>query len=222
MPSNTIATIKERALHELRTQAGLSTQIYAEDTLLVNIQSVFDELMNMPNIWFPEYMHWNTWTVDGTTGEVTNDLTSLLDRHTDIRVMYYDARETPVSRLPSTQRPDKVRGNATFWEPLSQDAKIFRLLPITTPTGSLYVHHLTRPAQFTADEDVCWFDLDMMATGAAYYFLAGEGAEPDATNSMRAHFVTKRSAVIENIVDPTIPLNRFRQAQTPDTWYTLG
>lgn len=222
MPSNTIATIKERVLYELRTQAGLSTQIYAEDVILTNIQSTFDELMNMSDVFWPDYMKWNTWTVDGTTGEVTDDITAELTRHEDIRMMWYDQRDYPIQRLPSMQRYDKVRGVATFWEPLLQDPKIFRILPIDTPTASLLVHHKIRPASFVADDDVCWMDLDMIACGAAYYFLAGEGAEADATNSMRAHFITKRKEIIDNMIDYEVPLNRFRRAQLPDTWYTLS
>lgn len=219
MPSNTIGTVKERALQELRTQAGLSTQIYAEDVLLTNIQSVFDELMNMSDVFWPDYMKWNTWTLDGSTGIVTETLTSDLTRHEDIRLMWYDQRESPIPRLPSLQRYDKVRGTATFWEPLYQNPKIFRVLPIDTPAASVIVHHKIRPAAFTSDDDVCWMDLDMMACGAAYYFLAGEGAEADATNAMRAHFVTKRQEIIDNMIDYEVALNRYRRSQIPDVWY---
>lgn len=220
MPASLISALKLRALDELKTQGGLSTQVYTEDALLTNIQSVFDELLNMGEVWWPEYMTWSAFTLDGSTGEVTDNLAGVLDRHTDIRMMWYADRDVPIVRLPGTQRYDKVRGTATFWEPLKQDAKVFRILPIDSDAATITVHHTTRPAKFTDDTDEVWMDEDMMAVGAAYYYLSAENAEADATNAMRAHFITRRDAIINDTIDTEVALNRYQRAHTPDIWYT--
>lgn len=222
MSSTTVGNVRARTMNELRTQGGLSTQIYADDVILTNIQSCFDSLFDMPDVWWPDYTFWTEMTVDGTTGQVTENLSDVLYDHTHIRAMYYDGNDRTVARLPSNIRPNSVSGQAAYWQPLAQDTKIFRLLPIDTPTATLEVHHKKRPAKFLEETDVIYFSEELLALGAAYYFLAGEGAERDPTNAMLARYMDQRKLIVDNVVDARVPLSRRTGSLYPTDWYWGG
>ena len=92
--SDLVTQIEKR----LRIVAGVAAQLYAEDALLHSVQTSFDRLFKIR--WWPMYSEYATWTLDGTTGQVTTDITLLVKSFTDIRRMWFEDDQSPLMRLP--------------------------------------------------------------------------------------------------------------------------
>ena len=171
-----VSALVTRVEKRLRIVAGVSAQLYAEDTIAHSIQTSFDRLFKIR--WWPMYSDQTTWTLDGTTGRVTTDLTALIKTFTDIHRIWYDEDESPLMRLPSDKRPDKVTGTkARYWEPLKQTpTRVFRVLPITT-TGDVHVRYKTKPDDFLIT-DTIYLDPLLLELAAAYEYVVTDGANP--------------------------------------------
>ncbi len=165
-----------RVEKRLRIVAGVSAQLYAEDTIVHSIQTSFDRLFKIR--WWPMYSTLATYTLDGTAGKVTTDLTALIKQFTDIRRIWYDEDESPLMRLPSDKRPDKVTGTqARYWEPLKQEiTRVFRIIPITT-AGDVHVAFRTKPDDFLIT-DTIFLDPLLLELAAAYEYVVTDGANP--------------------------------------------
>ncbi len=171
-----VSALVVRVEKRLRIVAGVSAQLYAEDTIVHSIQTSFDRLFKIR--WWPMYSTLSTWTLDGTAGKITADLATLVKSFTDIRRIWYDEDESPLMRLPSDKRPDKVTGtNARYWEPLKQEpTRVFRVIPITT-TGDIHVAYRTKPDDFDMD-DTIYLDPLLLELAAAYEYVVTDGANP--------------------------------------------
>ena len=172
-----VSALVTRVEKRLRIVAGVSAQLYAEDTILHSIQTSFDRLFKIR--WWPMYTTaLATYTLDGTTGKVTTDLTALIKHFTDIQRIWYDEDEAPLTRLRTDKRPDKVTGtNARYWEPLKQEpTRVFRVIPITT-TGDVHVRFKTKPDDFLIT-DTIYLDPLLLELAASYEYVVTDGANP--------------------------------------------
>ncbi len=172
-----VSALVTRVEKRLRIVAGVSAQLYAEDAILHGIQTSFDRLFKIR--WWPMYTTaLATYTLDGTAGKVTTDLTALIKDFTDIHRIWYDEDEAPLTRLRTDKRPDKVTGTkARYWEPLKQEAtRVFRIIPITT-TGDVHVRFRTKPDDFKIT-DTIYLDPLLLELAAAYEYVVTDGANP--------------------------------------------
>ena len=83
---STLTELVTRTADRLSMVAGTGVQTYAEDRIAEMIQHKFDVLFE--EAFWPQFLTWATFTLDGTLGIVTTDLTSLLKRYEDIRVVF--------------------------------------------------------------------------------------------------------------------------------------
>ena len=74
----TLSTLIDRVADRLSMVAGTGVQTYAEDRIAEMIQHKFDVLFD--EIWWPQFLTWETLTLDGTLGVVTIDLTEKVKR----------------------------------------------------------------------------------------------------------------------------------------------
>ena len=77
--------------------AGTGVQVYAEDRIAEMIQHKFDVLFD--EVFWPQFLTWATWTLDGTLGVVTTDLTDLVKRFEDVRVVFPENSNTALTCL---------------------------------------------------------------------------------------------------------------------------
>lgn len=171
-----VSALVTRVEKRLRMVAGVSVQLYAEDHILHSIQTAFDRLFMIR--WWPSYMSWTTWTLDGTAGKVTTDLTLLVKEFTDIRGIWYDTDSETLPRVPTNMRVDRLVGTeARYWEPLKQEiTRVFRILPVTT-TGDVHVHYRTKPDDFGIT-DTIYLNPLLLELAAAYEHVVADGANP--------------------------------------------
>ena len=89
--------------------AGTGVQVYAEDRIAEMIQHKFDVLFD--EVFWPQFMSWEELTLDGTLGIVTTDMTSKIKRFDDIRVIFAENSNTPLTKLAGlTTNQFELRG----------------------------------------------------------------------------------------------------------------
>ncbi len=168
---------------------GTGVQIYAEDRIAEMIQHKFDILFD-ERFW-NQFLAWATWTLDETLGVVTVDLTDIVKRFEDIRVIYPENFTTPLTELSAiTQNPFQLTGSRPQQFEANNDiVKPFRIWPLTS-TGNIVVQYRTKPEPFT-DEDIVPFDDQALILGAAYDYLEDDGTNPNATQKFQNLFESR-------------------------------
>jgi hypothetical protein len=171
--------------------AGTGVQTYAEDRIAEMIQHKFDVLFE--EAFWPQFCTWYEWTLDGTLGIVTTDLTDILKRFEDIQVIMPDNSNTAITKLASlTTNPFTLAGTTPIhYEALgptfdNKTTRVFRIWPLAS-TGDIKVRVRTRPATFISTDEVD-FDDQALILGATFDYLEDDGTNSNATQKFQLLF----------------------------------
>jgi len=186
----TFATLIERTATRLSQVAGASVQLYSEDRIAEMIQHKFDVLFDEA-FWGQFVTFGESMTLDGSTGVVTIDLTDKIKRFEDIRAIYPDDSNTPLSKLPeSTLNPDTITGTTpAFYSNSTSAIKVFKVWPLAS-TGAIQVTYRTKPDAFVPS-DVVNFDEQALILGAAFDYSEDDGTNPAATDKLQNMFESR-------------------------------
>jgi len=187
----TLSELIDRTADRLSMVAGAGVQTYAEDRIGEMIQHKFDVLFD--EVWWPQFLTWAQWTLDGTLGVVTTDVTSLIKRFDDIRVIFPENSTTPLTRISAlTTNPYELSGTVPIhYEALGPNAsnkteRVFQVWP-KTATDDIIVQYRTRPATFTSTSEID-FDDQALILGATYDYLEDDGTNPNASQKFQLLF----------------------------------
>lgn len=208
-----MATLNElvaRAADRLSMVSGTGVQIYAEDTLAEMIQHKFDVLFD--EAFWPQFCAWYQWTLDGTLGVVTADLTDILKKYEDIQVIFPENSNTSVTKVSNlTTNPFELAGttpihhealNSTFD---NKTTRVFRVWPLAS-TGDIIVRVRTKPNTFT-NEDEIDFDDQALILGAVFDYLEDDGTNPNATQKFQDLFESRVNQLKDNFNSGPISLD---------------
>ncbi len=187
----TLTQLIDRIADRLSMVAGTGVQTYAEDRIAEMIQHKFDVLFE-ERFW-PQFSNWATWTLDGTLGVPTADLTDIVKRFEDIGVIFPTNSNRALSKMKwLTLNPLTLSGST----PINYQAiptvnpiktqKVFHVWPKTS-TGTLEAYYRTRPDTYTATDEVD-FDDQALILGATFDYLEDDGTNPNATQKFRLLF----------------------------------
>lgn len=212
--TKTLAQIVQLAITKLDEVAGTSVQTYSEPRLENSIQSVFDQIFDME--FWPQYSAWYTWALDGATGTVTTDISSIVLRRDDIAAVYREGASRPLPIVPKHTNPYVAYGGGTT--PLALElfngAKLFRCWPLTS-TGNVNVYARTVPSLASGAIN---FDSDCLALGAAYEYIEADASNPGLADMFRGRFEERLKTLRQNVHQFNIPYNAA--AQTTNTeWF---
>jgi len=176
--------------------AGTSVQTYAEDRIAEMIQHKFDVLFS--EVFWPQFCTWAQWTLDGTLGIVTTDLTTLLKRYEDIQVMFPASTNTPLTKMSSlTTNPFELSGTTPIhYEALgpgdsNKTSRVFQIWP-KAATGGIVVRYRTKPDTFVATDEID-FDDQALILGSVFDYLEDDGTNPNATQKFQLLFEARVS-----------------------------
>ncbi len=204
---------------------GTAVQVYAEDLIGDMIQHKFDVMFE--EVWWTQFLYWLDGTLDGVTGVVTVDVSTLLDgskdialkRFEDIHTIFPGSSSRPLPRLSDYINPDNVSGSTPqFIEPTGNVQKIFKIHPVTA-TGTIKLRYRSMPDPFVTGDTVN-FDSQALVLGAAFDYLEDDGTNPGATEKMSRMFearvrqLKKSRAWLPHSLDP-------RVTATPDDWFAV-
>ena len=196
----------DRVTERLSQVSGTGVQIYAEDRIGEMIQHKFDILFD--DLYWPQFTTWETFTLDGTLGVVTDDITSKIKRYDDIRVVYPAGTSFGLPELPAkTLNPNRLLGVTPLYiEANGANAgKIFNIWP-KTATGDVDVNYRTKPDDFGPDDNID-FDSQALILGATFDYLEDDGTNPGATAKFEGMFESRRRQLRTLRQQQPIPLN---------------
>lgn len=199
----TLRDLINRTSLRLSQVYGSGVQLYAEDRLAEMIQHKFDILFD--EAYWDQFTEWYEWTLDGTLGVVTADLTNILKRLEDIKVIYIRNTLTKVTKLVSTTNPYLLSGTTPIsYASSSNAAKVFKIFPATA-TGKINALVRTKPDTFGLDDTVN-FDDQCLILGAAYDYSEDDGTNPAATTKLQLLFENRVNQIKKGMVTD-IPLD---------------
>lgn len=190
-----MATIKqliERIETRLFLVAGLDVQIHAENQLEEMLRGVYNMLFD--DYWEPEYTKCITCVLDGTTGEVTDDLSEIILRYKDIHTIYWGEDEHPLPRVAPGTSLGRVRRRSVM--PSANPTKVFKIIPVDT-TDEVHVWYRTRISDTVWSDQqydtVIEFDDEVLMLGVVYEFLVNDDSNQRATDEYKAKFAARQN-----------------------------
>ena len=149
-----IVTAVQRGLYQ---SAGPQVQLYSEEIIMQMVQDAFDDLA-FGKDWWPHLIKREIRTLNGTTGEMTSDL-SFIQQYGDIRYVFRNGSKRPLPVLPMASNTLDLSGDTPkFIEPTDSTTKLFRIWPLAS-TGDILVVGRSRPASdYTIDAEQVAFD----------------------------------------------------------------
>jgi len=168
--TDTLDELVTKVTRRLSQVPGVGVQLYAEDRIVDMIQHKFDILFD--ELFWPQFSGWYQWTLDGSTGVITTDVSTILKRFDDIDVIFLPNSDSPLPKLPDrVVNPFQLTGQT----PLYYDAnpgstsRPFLVWP-KTATGTIDVHVRTKPDDFIGDSIVD-FDNQALILGTVFDYL---------------------------------------------------
>lgn len=203
----TIQKLVERIETRLFLVSGLDVQTHAEDQIIEMLRHKYNVLFD--DHWYTETTYALNATLDGTTGQVTTDLSTEILRYMDINCILWDQDETPLPRLPIGSNPANTRMRSIA--PSPDKTKVFRVYP-TDETGPVVIWYRKRIADEVWDDAEYDTDIqmddEMLLLGCVYEFLFNDGSNSIAIGEYKKMF----DARVKQIRDTqfTIPLAKSK------------
>ncbi len=220
---STLSELIQKTIKRLSQVPGKGTQLFAEDKIAEIIQDTFD--MVMAEAWWPNYMKWTTFVLDGTTGVSTTNLgvgdtslTAPIKDFGDIRVIHRDKFRKLV-QTPLDVQPSLLSGTTPIYmEALfDNDEKVVQVWPATA-TGTLYMHARIHPGMLTADTEIR-LDDTLLINGAAWDFMEDDGANPSASAKFQTKFEARLKQMKKKMDNVPIQLGPSADIDIPDQWF---
>lgn len=201
----TIKSLIERVETRLFLVSGVDVQIHAEGQIEEMIRSTYNTLFD--DFWDQNYTYFITTTLDGTTGEVVEDLSTLITRYQDINTAYWDTDETPLPRVSPGASLSRIRTRAIM--PSANPTKVFKMVP-ATETGSVHLWYRTRLTDDiweTQNYDTqIMMDDEMLLHGVVSEFLVNDGSNMEAAKYYLGKFESRKKQMEDAQWVP--PLNK--------------
>lgn len=201
----TIQELLERVEKRLFLVSGLDVQIHAEDQLLEMLRHKYNVLFE--DFWYPEYMLFREETLNGTTGEVTADLSTHIRRYKDIHTIYWDEDEDPLPQVTPGSNLNRIRTRSIM--PSGSATSVFKMIPVTE-TGTVGIWYRTRIADSIWDDQVLSTEINMddevLLLGTVYDFLLNDDSNPRATEEYKNAFGARQKQIRD--AQWNLPINK--------------
>jgi len=206
----TLSQLIARTADRLSMVGGTGVQVYAEDRIAEMIQHKFDVLFD--EAFWPQFFNWTQYTLDGTLGVITTDVTDTIKRFEDIRVIFPESSNTPLTKMsPLTTNPFELSGTTPIhYEALgptfgNKITRVFRIWPLTS-TGDIVVGYRTKPDTFTLTDEID-FDDQSLILGSVFDYLEDDGTNPNATQKFQLLFEARVKQLKNNYNSAPISLD---------------
>lgn len=200
----------------LTMASGTGTQIYAEDRVAYGINAAFITIFEMR--YWDRYTTVETMTLDGTTGRVTEDVSTKIRKFIDIENVWLPGQRAPLVRLTHRQNP--LIATRTGFRSNTDPTKVFTVLPLDT-TGDIGISYRTRPAtRFTVDQDVP-MDEYLLIEFACHQILTQNGSNDEAAKMHLGNFSSRLKILQDLETQHDIALDDYGDQASNDGWTVL-
>lgn len=204
----TLGDCTEMVLQRLKMVEGLDAQIYAETPIMLAIQHAFDWLFN--EYWWPAYtVEQEQYTLNGTTGVVTGDLSDKILRFEDLHSILWDTSDQPLALAPRNVRYDHINFPSIVPNMASPE-KVFKIYPLTT-SGNVYITYRTYPGLFTEDTAEIKMDHQLLVLKACYDMLESDAMNPADADKFKRFYEDRLKQASRGLVQlgtQMVPVSR--------------
>ena len=183
----TIEQLIERIEERLALVSGLDVQIHVEDRLVEMLRHKYNVLFD--DFWDVSNTYYRTETLDGSTGQISGDISSVILRYADIHSVFYDSDDDPLPQVSLGTNPSRIRTRCIV--PSSDSTKVFKVLPVDT-AGDVHIWYRTKLA------DSVWetptystevpMDDELLMLGVMYDFIVDDGSNIGAEEKYKNMF----------------------------------
>lgn len=172
----TIGVLIARIEARMALAAGLDVQVIEEPRLLEMLRHKYNTIFD--EVWWLDTMTIETFTLDGTTGLINEDVTNKINRFIDIHSVFYSHDPHPLPTIQIGTNPNLNRHRSVG--PYTTDAtKMFKVYPITLSEDiNVWYRTRLRDEQWEEDNDETEVNMDdeLLITGTIYDYLTDDGA----------------------------------------------
>lgn len=220
MVDKTLNDLITRTERELGQVAGISVQVYAKDLLAQKLEAAFDFHFAHKTIKWKRFLTYQTYTLDGSTGRVTGNVTTTFREFGDIYSIFPEGSDRKITALNLMQNPARYTGDSPLHYMADATAtKLFKVLPITA-TGDIVVVGRQYPSITFANTDIIPFDAWCLIYHAAWQYAVDDGANPGQINKLQNLY----QAAFDNAyaADQQAPVQIDRaQPYIPNDWFEV-
>lgn len=183
MPDSiTLRLCLQRCTLEMGQISGPSTNRYSDELMRQNVEHAFKHVFR--EAFWPRYSSYAQFTLDGTTGLVTDDLTILIKDVKDIDAVWVANHSSGLPLLPTTVNPYALSGTRPRFVELTNSDKVFRIWP-RTATGQVTVRYRTLPTlPFDLDDTIYVNDM-VLVYATCWWTFDKDGDNPGAAKLMQ-------------------------------------
>lgn len=213
----TIQTLVERIEKRLFLLSGLDVQIHAEDQIVEMLRGVYNNLFD--DFWDQDLLLYQSFDLNGTTGEIVGDLSETVLRYKDIHSVYLDECETPLPKVTPGSNVSELRREAIM--PSGDPVTVFKVVPSDT-VGTVGVWYRTRIADDVWDnqdfEQSIPMDDELLLLGVVYEFLVNDDSNQQAAKMYAGKFVERKSQITKAQFQVPITKKKLDRDRVPADW----
>lgn len=207
MSFKTLNQITDDVVKRIGLVSGAAVQQYTEPQIKTGIQDAFDFLFRK-RFW-DHLTDWHTYALDGTSGVIVGNLSSVCAEFTDIQRIE-NSDQSVIVRGENTDYRHVQNTQAQYWTPIPYTAgnnqpwqtKVIKFWPITA-TGDVSMRIRTHPGVFS-DADFVPFPQDIIGWAAAWMVLETDGLNPGNAGKAQALFDISYQDYMKTINDQPI------------------
>jgi hypothetical protein len=213
MVDKTLAQLITMVQTELYQVSGAGTQVYGEANIAQKIQSSFDLIFT--DKWWKRHMTRLSRVLNGTTGEVTVDITTIVSFE-DVKSVYVEGRRDPLPKVSDTYNATMFSGtSAQFYEASTTTNKLIVVQPITA-AANISIVGRKHPGTFVS-ATVVPFDPWAVTWMTAWQYMSDDGSNPDSAAKFQGLFEKRISQLYKAQTSEPIQLENGL-GNIPDRW----
>lgn len=185
MPTPTTFTMEDvvnGVLLELRYAPGRDVQIHLQSSIIQDA-NILLRTLQQKFVW-RDFLYLTPFTTNASTGLPNEDLTAVLTRYSDIKLIFQDKNDRPLPFGAALTNPKAVRQPTIF--PAGPYPKVFALYPFAVYNCSLYSYPF-KGTDYQLDDTVPFY-MDLLVLGTAYQLSLKAGTNVELTQSLKSQF----------------------------------
>jgi len=225
-----VSDIVSNVITEISQVPGVATQVYSADRIRLFVENAFQ--MEIQEMWWPNYMYYQTVGIDGATGAITSDLKgsiSFVDDYGDIAAIYMSGSNRKLRELNQSINPNLMTTGLDTWyvaPDYSVPHRPFRVYPITS-TGPVIVWARQRNTLPLALTDDLKLDPLLLRYDACWMYAVDDGTVPAQVNKYQLLATKRRQQLKASLaqqpleLDPRFPSGAIVYDEPSQDWFTL-
>jgi hypothetical protein len=222
-----ISDVVSDVITEISQVPGIATQVYASPRIRQYVQDAV--LLEIEELWYPDYMEYFTVQPNGTTGQLSADMVgpiSPITQFGDLAYVWPPNSNKPLNKLPPRMNPNMIvvnsastGGGRLYISPdYSFPNRPFRVWP-KTASDALTVWARQRPKLPVADSDKVYVDRLLLTYDAAWMYVTDDGTVPGQVDKFNKLAIKRRSQVHAGFATGSLPLDARQAQDATDQWW---